>query len=91
MNHHPDIEIRLTKVPLKLTTHDEGGITKKVSPVPGDAMRCRREFWPAKKGLVTFGCLTSPFTARTASLFSATSQWGKWTFARTVFRTNGWL
>jgi pterin-4a-carbinolamine dehydratase len=44
MNHHPDIEIRLTKVPLKLTTHDEGGITKKVSPVPGDAMRCRREF-----------------------------------------------
>jgi len=40
MNHHPDIEIRLTKVPLKLTTHDEGGITKKVSPVPGDAMRC---------------------------------------------------
>jgi 4a-hydroxytetrahydrobiopterin dehydratase len=29
MNHHPDIEIRYDKVTLKLTTHDEGGITGK--------------------------------------------------------------
>jgi 4a-hydroxytetrahydrobiopterin dehydratase len=28
MNHHPDIEIRFNKVTLKLTTHDEGGITE---------------------------------------------------------------
>ena len=28
-NHHPDINIRFDKVTLKLTTHDEGGITKK--------------------------------------------------------------
>ena len=28
-NHHPDIEIRFNKVMLTLTTHDEGGITKK--------------------------------------------------------------
>jgi 4a-hydroxytetrahydrobiopterin dehydratase len=29
INHHPDIDIRFNKVTLKLTTHDEGGITKK--------------------------------------------------------------
>ena len=29
INHHPDIDIRFDKVTLKLTTHDEGGITKK--------------------------------------------------------------
>jgi 4a-hydroxytetrahydrobiopterin dehydratase len=29
MNHHPDIEIRYDKVTLRLTTHDEGGITGK--------------------------------------------------------------
>ena len=28
-NHHPDIDIRYDKVTLKLTTHDEGGITEK--------------------------------------------------------------
>jgi 4a-hydroxytetrahydrobiopterin dehydratase len=28
-DHHPDIDIRFDKVTLKLTTHDEGGITKK--------------------------------------------------------------
>jgi 4a-hydroxytetrahydrobiopterin dehydratase len=28
-NHHPDIDIRYNKVSLKLTTHDEGGITQK--------------------------------------------------------------
>ena len=27
--HHPDIEIRFDQVTLKLTTHDEGGITEK--------------------------------------------------------------
>ena len=29
LNHHPDIDIRFDKVTLKLTTHDEGGITGK--------------------------------------------------------------
>ena len=29
LNHHPDIDIRFDKVTLKLTTHDEGGITAK--------------------------------------------------------------
>jgi 4a-hydroxytetrahydrobiopterin dehydratase len=28
-NHHLDIDIRFNKVTLKLTTHDEGGITEK--------------------------------------------------------------
>ncbi|GMV10388.1 MAG TPA: 4a-hydroxytetrahydrobiopterin dehydratase [Gemmatimonadaceae bacterium] len=27
MNHHPDIDIRYTKVTLTLSTHDSGGIT----------------------------------------------------------------
>ncbi len=27
MNHHPDIDIRYSKVKLTLTTHDEGGLT----------------------------------------------------------------
>lgn len=29
INHHPDIDIRFSKVTLKLTTHDKGGITEK--------------------------------------------------------------
>ena len=29
LNHHPDIDIRFNKVTLTLTTHDQGGITKK--------------------------------------------------------------
>ena len=29
VNHHPDIDIRFDQVTLKLTTHDEGGITAK--------------------------------------------------------------
>ncbi|MEJ0090050.1 MAG: 4a-hydroxytetrahydrobiopterin dehydratase [Limisphaerales bacterium] len=29
LNHHPDIDIRYNKVTLKLTTHDEGGLTGK--------------------------------------------------------------
>ena len=28
-NHHPDIVVRFNKVTLRLTTHDEGGITEK--------------------------------------------------------------
>jgi 4a-hydroxytetrahydrobiopterin dehydratase len=28
LNHHPDIDIRYSKVTLKLTTHDEGGLTE---------------------------------------------------------------
>ena len=29
LNHHPDIDIRFNRVTLKLSTHDEGGITEK--------------------------------------------------------------
>ena len=29
MNHHPDIDIRYTKVSFVLSTHDAGGITEK--------------------------------------------------------------
>jgi 4a-hydroxytetrahydrobiopterin dehydratase len=29
MNHHPDIDVRYNKVKLSLTTHDEGGLTRK--------------------------------------------------------------
>jgi 4a-hydroxytetrahydrobiopterin dehydratase len=29
INHHPDIDVRFDKVTLTLTSHDEGGITKK--------------------------------------------------------------
>ncbi len=28
-NHHPDIYIRYSKISLSLTTHDEGGVTRK--------------------------------------------------------------
>ena len=28
-DHHPDIDVRFDKVTLKLTTHDEGGLTEK--------------------------------------------------------------
>jgi 4a-hydroxytetrahydrobiopterin dehydratase len=28
-NHHPDIDIRWSKVTLSLTTHDQGGLTEK--------------------------------------------------------------
>lgn len=28
MNHHPDIDIRYTKITLSLSTHDAGGITE---------------------------------------------------------------
>jgi 4a-hydroxytetrahydrobiopterin dehydratase len=28
-NHHPDIDVRWRKVRLALTTHDEGGLTRK--------------------------------------------------------------
>ena len=29
MDHHPDIDVRYDKVTLRLTTHDEGGLTAK--------------------------------------------------------------
>ena len=29
LNHHPDIDIRFNKVTLTVTTHDQGGLTKK--------------------------------------------------------------
>jgi 4a-hydroxytetrahydrobiopterin dehydratase len=29
MNHHPDIDIRYTKITITLSTHDSGGITSK--------------------------------------------------------------
>jgi 4a-hydroxytetrahydrobiopterin dehydratase len=29
MNHHPDMSIKYNKIRLSLTTHDEGGLTRK--------------------------------------------------------------
>jgi 4a-hydroxytetrahydrobiopterin dehydratase len=29
MNHHPDLDIRYNKVTVRLSTHDQGGITSK--------------------------------------------------------------
>jgi 4a-hydroxytetrahydrobiopterin dehydratase len=29
MNHHPDVDIRYNKVTVRLSTHDQGGITAK--------------------------------------------------------------
>ena len=29
MNHHPDIDVRYNRVIVKLSTHDQGGITKR--------------------------------------------------------------
>lgn len=29
MNHHPDIDVRYTKITMTLSTHDAGGITQK--------------------------------------------------------------
>jgi 4a-hydroxytetrahydrobiopterin dehydratase len=28
MNHHPDIDVRYTKITIMLSTHDAGGITE---------------------------------------------------------------
>jgi 4a-hydroxytetrahydrobiopterin dehydratase len=41
LNHHPDIDIRFDKVTLKLTTHDQGGITEKDSVL---ARQCDEAF-----------------------------------------------
>jgi 4a-hydroxytetrahydrobiopterin dehydratase len=41
VNHHPDIDIRFDKVTLKLTTHDEGGITEKDFSLAG---QCDEDF-----------------------------------------------
>jgi 4a-hydroxytetrahydrobiopterin dehydratase len=41
LNHHPDIDIRFDKVTLKLTTHDEGGITDKDLSLAG---QCDKAF-----------------------------------------------
>ena len=41
LNHHPDIDIRFSKVTLKLTTHDEGGLTEKDFTL---ARQCDAEF-----------------------------------------------
>ena len=36
INHHPDIDIRFDKVTLKLTTHNEGGLTGKDFALAGN-------------------------------------------------------
>ena len=41
-DHHPDILISLRKVTLSLSTHDEGGITKRISASP-NSLRCGRK------------------------------------------------
>ncbi len=42
MNHHPDILIKYSKVRLTLTTHDEGGLTKKDFKLAGKINRLVR-------------------------------------------------
>jgi 4a-hydroxytetrahydrobiopterin dehydratase len=37
--HHPDIDVRWNKVTLGLTTHDAGGLLKRISPSHTSAMR----------------------------------------------------
>jgi hypothetical protein len=54
--------------------------------LPYERPPCRRVFWPARKKPATFRFLTPLFIANMASLFSATSRWGKWTFAAAVYR-----
>jgi 4a-hydroxytetrahydrobiopterin dehydratase len=29
MNHHPDVDVRYNRVIIRLSTHDQGGVTKK--------------------------------------------------------------
>lgn len=41
VDHHPDIAISFNKVTLKLTSHDEGGLTKKDFSL---ARRCNKVF-----------------------------------------------
>ena len=36
MNHHPDIDIRYTKITCSLSTHDAGGITQKDLELAGE-------------------------------------------------------
>lgn len=36
MNHHPDIDIRYTKITCVLSTHDAGGITQKDITLAGE-------------------------------------------------------
>jgi 4a-hydroxytetrahydrobiopterin dehydratase len=36
MNHHPDIDIRYTKITCALTTHDAGGITESDLTLAGE-------------------------------------------------------
>lgn len=38
-NHHPDIDIRYTKVTCTLSTHDAGGITEKDLDLAGEIER----------------------------------------------------
>jgi 4a-hydroxytetrahydrobiopterin dehydratase len=42
-NHHPDIDIRYTKVLFTLSTHDAGGITKKDLDLAGEIEAARAE------------------------------------------------
>jgi 4a-hydroxytetrahydrobiopterin dehydratase len=39
MNHHPDIDIRYTKIAFMLSTHDAGGITQKDITLAGEIER----------------------------------------------------
>jgi 4a-hydroxytetrahydrobiopterin dehydratase len=36
MNHHPDIDVRYTKVTFQLSTHDAGGITQRDIQLAGE-------------------------------------------------------
>jgi len=43
MNHHPDIDIRYTKVTCALSTHDAGGITEKDLELAGEIEKLAAE------------------------------------------------
>ena len=43
-NHHPAIDIRFDPVTSTLTSQDEGGVTEKISPWPGNAMKSSPSF-----------------------------------------------
>jgi 4a-hydroxytetrahydrobiopterin dehydratase len=62
--HHPDIDIRYNKVTLKLTTHDEGGLTEKDFSL---ARQCdevfSRHFGAARQQKRSGGVSRSPGTA----------------------------
>lgn len=40
-NHHPDVDIRYTKITLRLVTHDSGGVTARDTALAGEIEAAR--------------------------------------------------